>query len=194
MKTLLISLALFLLFLGACNSPSNQKEKGKTSFQDHPTAKKAINENSASNPIMIKEVMKNYLDLKNALVKDDDKAAAQAGKQLISALKHINQASLPPAQVKVFAEIADDAKEHAEHISTNAGNIKHQREHFEMLSADIYDLVKAGDKSIGKLYYNHCPMYNNGKGAYWISETKDIQNPYLGKGMPNCGDIKEEIN
>ena len=36
-------------------------------------------------------------------------------------------------------------------------------------------------------------MYNNKKGAFWLSETKEIKNPYLGKAMPTCGTIKEEI-
>ncbi len=97
-------------------------------------------------------------------------------------------------QSKAYEDIAEDAKEHAEHIGANPGKIDHQREHFETLSEDIYDLLKA-DGNIGqKLYYTHCPMYNEGKGASWISETKEIKNPYLGKKMPDCGTIKEELN
>jgi hypothetical protein len=83
-------------------------------------------------------------------------------------------------------------KENAEHIGANAGNIKHQREHFDMLSKDLYDLVKmsaAGEK----IYVDYCPMYNNNKGATWLSETKEIKNPYLGKEMDTCGSVKEEL-
>jgi hypothetical protein len=36
-------------------------------------------------------------------------------------------------------------------------------------------------------------MANNGKGAFWLSETKDIKNPYMGKAMLTSGSIKEEI-
>jgi hypothetical protein len=36
-------------------------------------------------------------------------------------------------------------------------------------------------------------MYNNNKGADWISEKKEISNPYLGKEMPTCGTVKEEL-
>ncbi|MDQ6756917.1 MAG: DUF3347 domain-containing protein, partial [Bacteroidota bacterium] len=42
-------------------------------------------------------------------------------------------------------------------------------------------------------YKDFCPMYNNNKGAIWLSEVKDIKNPYLGKKMPTCGNMKEEI-
>ena len=43
------------------------------------------------------------------------------------------------------------------------------------------------------LYYDYFPMYNKGKDGYWISEVKDIKNPYLGKAMPTCGSVKEEL-
>jgi hypothetical protein len=36
-------------------------------------------------------------------------------------------------------------------------------------------------------------MYNNNKGAIWLSETKEIKNPYLGKDMDTCGSAKEEL-
>jgi hypothetical protein len=74
----------------------------------------------------------------------------------------------------------------------NGNNIKHQREHFETLSKDVYDLVKtfgAGET----MYKDFCPMYNNNKGAAWLSETKEIKNPYLGKKMTTCGEVKETI-
>ena len=31
------------------------------------------------------------------------------------------------------------------------------------------------------------------KGDYWISDSKIVQNPYLGTKMPTCGDVKEEL-
>ena len=85
-----------------------------------------------------------------------------------------------------------DAMEHAEHIGANGGNIAHQREHFELFSKDIYDLIKVfGGGQI--LYRDFDPMFNNGKGAFWISETNEIKNPYIGKAMLTRGTIKEEI-
>jgi hypothetical protein len=46
------------------------------------------------------------------------------------------------AKLKKYVAIADDAKEHAEHIGDNSGKIEHQREHFAMLSKDINDFVQ----------------------------------------------------
>lgn len=142
--------------------------------------------------VSIKEIVTAYLQLKNALAKDNTADAASAGTTLESVFKNFDKTALTAAQKKTFEEIADDATEHAEHIGKNGGKIAHQREHFEMLSKDIYDLVKAfgGGQT---LYKDFCPMYNNSKGAFWISETKEIKNPYLGKAMPTCGTMKEEL-
>ena len=72
-------------------------------------------------------------------------------------------------------------------------NIDHQREHFTMMSEDIYDLVRAfgGGQA---LYHDHCPMYNKDNGgAMWLSETKEVKNPYFGSEMPKCGTVEEVI-
>lgn len=140
----------------------------------------------------IKEIVSNYLSLKNALTKDDSKTAATAGTAIVANLKSLDGNSLPSEQKKTFTEIADVAKEHAEHIGSNAGKLEHQREHFAMLSKDVNDLIKtfgAGQK----LYQDFCPMYNDGKGAIWISETKEIKNPYYGSKMLTCGSVKKEL-
>lgn len=38
-----------------------------------------------------------------------------------------------------------------------------------------------------------CPMYNDNKGALWLSESKDIKNLYYGNKMVECGEVKEVI-
>ena len=133
-----------------------------------------------------------YRKMKNAFAKDNDNDAATAGNEMVKAFAGFNKAALTADQAKIYNDVEDDAKEHAEHIGMNAGKIAHQREHFDMLSKDIYQLVKTFGGG-QKLYYDHCPMYNDGKGANWLSETKDIANPYLGKKMPTCGTVKEEL-
>ena len=140
----------------------------------------------------IKEIVSNYLKLKNALTKDDTKSAAAAGNAIAANLAGLDANSLPVAQKNAYTEIADDTKEHSEHIGANAGKIEHQREHFATLSKDVNDLIKtfgAGQK----LYQDFCPMYNDRKGAIWISETKEIINPYYGSKMLTCGSMKKEL-
>ena len=83
-------------------------------------------------------------------------------------------------------------KEHAEHIAKNGDNIKHQRSHFVMMSEVVYDLVK--NFGAGRpLYHDHCPMARDNQGAMWISEVKEIKNPYFGSAMFKCGRVEEVI-
>ncbi|QQS37183.1 MAG: DUF3347 domain-containing protein [Ignavibacteriales bacterium] len=140
----------------------------------------------------IKEIVGYYLQLKDALVNDKSKDAAAAGKEIIDAFEKLDKNFLSPEQKELYVEVEEDAKEMAEHIGDNAGNIEHQREHFDMLSADIYDLVKefGGGQTLYKIY---CSMYNDKKGAIWLSESKTIKNPYYGKKMLTCGTVEEEI-
>jgi hypothetical protein len=133
-----------------------------------------------------------YIHMKNAFVNDGGKAAADAGNEMVKVLDNFDKSVFKDDDRKQFEDISDDMKENAEHIAANAHNIKHQREHFDMLSKDMYDLVKkftAGQP----IYVDYCPMYNNNKGATWLSETKEIRNPYFGKDMNTCGSIKEEL-
>jgi hypothetical protein len=152
---------------------------------------KTVATTTAQSAFSINEIVSNYLTLKNALIKDDTKGAANAGKALFATFNKVNSNSIDAKLKKEYIDIADDAKEHAEHIGDNSGKIDHQREHFAMLSKDVNDLIKTFGTS-QKLYQDFCPMYNDGKGAIWISETKDIKNPYYGKKMLTCGSMKKE--
>ncbi|MDE3183181.1 MAG: DUF3347 domain-containing protein [Bacteroidota bacterium] len=132
-----------------------------------------------------------YLQMKNAFVNDNDMDAAKAGNEMKKALDDFEIVILRDEERKSFEDIANDAKEHVEHIGLNAGNIGQQREHFDLLSKDMYEMVKkfaAGER----IYANYCPMYND-KGAIWLSKTKEIKNRYYGSVMLTCGKVTETI-
>ncbi len=138
------------------------------------------------------QIVTNYLALKNALIKDDTKGASKAGKALYATFNAVNTKTINANQKKDYLDIAESGKENAKHIGDNAGKLDHQREHFVLLSKDINDLIKLfGTKQ--KLYQDFCPMADEGKGAIWISEVKDIKNPYYGSKMLTCGSIKKNL-
>jgi hypothetical protein len=148
--------------------------------------------NSTQSNVSIKELVNLYLQMKNALAQDNTGGAAAAGKRMEASFKNFDKSSLTPVQKKQYEDVEADAREHAEHIGKNSGNIAHQREHFVMLSKDIYDLVKTfGAGQV--LYKEFDAKANKGKGAFWLNETKDIINPYMGKSMLTSGSVKEEI-
>ena len=192
-QILIMSAIIIATLFAACGQESrepNDKKENPTVKKD--TAQTAPETSNEKTTVSIKEILSNYLDLKNAFVIDNSGKAAEAGKALESAFKNFDKTDLTAEQKKIYEDVEDDAREHAEHIGANGGNIEHQREHFVMLSKDIYDLVKAFG-SEQTLYKDFCPMANDGKGATWLSEIKEIKNPYLGKKMPTCGSVKEEI-
>lgn len=180
---------------GTQNLPSStQNDTDSTMASIDTTAKKIEQQEvkEVAQNFSIAPIIKDYLALKNALVADNDKAAANAGKQLFTTLKNVDMKSIPASKHKEYMDIADNAKENAEHIGDNAGKIDHQREHLASLSKDVSDLI-ALFGTTQKLYQDYCPMYNDGKGAVWISEAKAIKNPYYGNKMLTCGSVKKEF-
>lgn len=151
-----------------------------------------VTSKKSNSSFSIEAILNDYLKLKNALVKDDTKGAAQAGKELVTTLNNLNPDAIEAEFKKEYTAIVDHAKEHANHIGKNAGKIDHQREHFAQLSKNVSDLL-AIFKTDKKLYQDYCPMYDEGKSGYWISETKDIKNPYYGAEMLTCGGIHKEL-
>lgn len=190
MKNTFFAIAIGAITLAACNNSSNKPNEANKINNDPTEANASTSQLNSSSPVGA--ILADYLQMKNAFANDNDKEAAAAGNKMVKSFQNFDEASLPADKKKTFNDIRDDAKENAEHIGKNAGNIKHQREHFDMLSKDMYDLVKtfgAGQT----LYEDYCPMYNDNKGATWLSETKEIKNPYLGKDMDTCGSVKEEL-
>ena len=192
MKAIIIGFSIVATSFTACNSNDNSSKE--TAAKSNDTAKvNTHEENTTNNAASVDKVVDAYIQLKNSLTTENGNDAASAGKQLSEAMQKVDERSFNTDQKKIYDDVKDDIKEHAEHISANGRNIAHQREHFDLLSKDMADLVKTLGTSGQTLYKDFCPMYNNKKGAYWLSETKEIKNPYLGKAMPACGVMKEEI-
>ncbi len=192
MKTILSIVVLVVITFAACNSGSNAPSASDSTrtMPDTTTANTTIT--PAKTAPSIKDIVSGYLRIKNGLAGDNGSDAASGGNAMVMAIDKMDTSSLTPVQKKTYADLADDTRENAEHIGKNAGKIAHQREHFDVLSKDMYELIRtfgAGQP----LYLDSCPMYNNGKGATWLSEIKDIKNPYLGQKMPTCGSVKQAL-
>jgi uncharacterized protein (DUF885 family) len=191
MKSPVTAFLAMAFLVSACNSKTDKTNTAKDTMSSEIKPDTTKQDLQASTDFSIKGLVHNYLRLKNALAKDDAKQAAEAGSAVVADLNGLDPNRLPPDQKMLFQEVAEDAKEHAEHIRDNAGDLTHQREHFAILSKDVNDLLNvfpAGQK----LYQDFCPMYNDGKGAIWISEFKEIKNPYYGNEMLTCGTVKKE--
>jgi hypothetical protein len=134
-------------------------------------------------------ILWDYFNLKDALVNDDSKEAAEAGSKLLVSLKAFNRKTYEGMQQMELIEIIVDATKHADYIAKSP--IDTQREHFKTLSKDVTDLL-AITGTANTLYEQFCPMYD--KGSAWLSTTKEVKNPYYGSKMLKCGSVKKQIN
>lgn len=140
----------------------------------------------------IKSITDNYLQIKNALTNTKPTEAADAANKMQAALKGLDKSLLSADQKKAYDQQEGSLKTSAEHIAKSTGDIEHQREQFSTMSESLYTLVKAFGGGT-TLYHDHCPMAKDGKGAMWLSETKEIKNPYFGDKMMECGEVSEMI-
>jgi hypothetical protein len=146
----------------------------------------AINDSQDSKAEVI---LKDYFNLKDALVADDNEKAKELGATLATSFGNLNVSSHSNTEQTELKDIIVDATEHAEHISES--DIAHQREHFKILSNDVTDMV-AITGTENTLYEQFCPMYDG--GSAWLSMSKDVKNPYYGSKMLKCGKVQREIN
>ncbi|MEL6534378.1 MAG: DUF3347 domain-containing protein [Bacteroidota bacterium] len=124
------------------------------------------------------QIVEAYLSLKDAFVASDPDEAQEKAETLMASL----------AEVEGMSGVEKEA--HAIH---NSQDIEEQREHFESLSESVYQAVSEADGLNKTLYRQYCPMAFDNKGAFWISDSDKVRNPYFGDAMLKCGSVKEVI-
>ena len=139
----------------------------------------------------LKPVFDNYFAVKDALVKSDNKAASAKAKELEAAINAVKMDKLSMDAHMVWMKVMKDLKEDAQAIGA-ATDIAKQRDRFTGLSKNMYGLLKASGTE-QTVYYQFCPMMNDGKGANWLSKESAIKNPYYGSQMLTCGKTVESI-
>jgi len=157
--------------------------------QDARTTEKTTE--TAQEVNQLKSIFDNYFALKDALVKSDGKLASSIAKELLSNINAVNMTKLSTDEHTVWMKVMKDLALYTELIekTKDAG---HQRDHFTSLSKNMYTLIKVS-KQETPIYYQNCPMYNDGKGANWLSKESTIKNPYYGSQMLSCGKTVETI-
>jgi len=139
----------------------------------------------------LKAVFDNYFVVKDAMISSDGNATSIASKELFTAISNVIMEKLEMDVHVVWMKVLNQIKEDSEHIA-DTKDIKHQREHFTTLSKDIYALLQVAKYDV-PVYFQFCPMYNDGKGANWLSKENTIKNPYYGSMMLSCGKTVETI-
>lgn len=133
-----------------------------------------------------------YITLKNALVATKAEEAKQAAGALKANVEKVASAAVEGEAKTYIGEQISMVSQHADQIAGST-DIEAQRAQLDMLSSSLFALMKATGANTEKAYYQYCPMANNEKGAYWISENQEIRNPYFGDKMLTCGENKETL-
>jgi copper chaperone CopZ len=136
-------------------------------------------------------VFDSYFSLKDALVKTDGIIASGKAKDLQTAINAVKMEKLSKDVHTVWMKVLTDLKENAESVN-GTKDIAKQRNQFMSLSKKMYALIKVANPA-QTVYYQFCPMANDGKGANWLSKENVIKNPYYGSMMLTCGKIVETI-
>lgn len=157
-------------------------------FGNNTQGNKAMDMQEASE---LKTVYDNYFAMKDALVKTDGLSAAAKALAMLTALNGVQMGKLNNQEHTVWMKVENNLKTDAKRIEENK-DIAIQREYFISLSKNMYELVKVS-KSGATVYYQYCPMANDGKGANWLSKESAIKNPYYGSQMLSCGKTVETI-
>lgn len=131
------------------------------------------------------EYLTAYLQLKDALHGDDAAKAKTAAAEM---------------KTKITVAGMDDQKK-VESINSalmtiaSTNDIEVQRTAFAKLSQYMITILENNPVSGVTFYSDYCHMARGGKGAYWISTDKEINNnPYMGGKMPHCGTIDEKLS
>lgn len=136
-------------------------------------------------------VVADYLTMKNKLIAGNAPAAGEAAADMRTSVSRVNvsveQASVATfwqtQQIRLSALVADIAA---------TTQIDHQRKAFIDLSKAMILVAK----TLGApqaLFVQYCPMANDDKGAYWLSESNQVLNPYFGDMMLRCGTVEETL-
>lgn len=133
-----------------------------------------------------------YLELKDGLVVGNEKATAKYSTELFNSLQKVNEDLLKEEAKAFWKEKKSFLMQHAK-LCKEAPTMDGKRENFIYLSQPLIKLVEAFGPGTEKLYVDYCPMANNNKGAFWLSETKEIRNPFMAETMLSCGEVKKEI-
>lgn len=166
--------------------PAAQTNMQATSGHGHHDAAATIQKTQ------LQAMLDSYFLLKDALVNTDAAAAAQKATALTAAVKAVEMDKLSATEHTVWMKVMKDLSAGAESIAA-AKDIAKQRAAFALLAKPVYDLAKVTNYG-SALYYQHCPMYNGGKGGNWLSKDEAVKNPFYGSQMLTCGSVQETIH
>lgn len=138
------------------------------------------------------KVYHDYISMKDAFVTSEAANVSQAAGTLEQALKEVNMELLKGNNHMKWMDLLAKLNSSVQSISQQS-DIEEQRKNFSEFNNAFYETIKQFGLINTTVYYQFCPMFNNTQGAYWLSNTEEILNPYYGDAMLSCGETKETL-
>ncbi|MDP2040387.1 efflux RND transporter periplasmic adaptor subunit [Algoriphagus sp.] len=131
-----------------------------------------------------------YFLVKNNLVKDNLSEAQKSLSTLDQNLGKVNMNLVKGEAHDLWMGMLSGLKD-AKTKMANTKDLEEARKHFSMLSFHMLEVTETFGLNKAVVYKDYCPMAFGDQGAYWLSEQKEITNPYFGASMLACGEIKQ---
>lgn len=180
-----------LLFVAACGSNDQKSEPGRLS-SSRPLAKSA---NSDSFNTDFRKIMSAYYNLQDGFVNENDTTIERSAQLLMTSVD-----SFTKHQLVADTGIIATAQTYTLGISSELKGLlgekelEEKRKSFQMVSDQLYDLIRTVQYDREIIYHLYCPMAFNGQGANWLSKAALFRNPYIPKKMISCGEVKDSID
>lgn len=173
------------------------KSSDKPAKEDEKQQPLALKENSGPFNQSYAAMLNAYFGLKDALVAGDTANASAAALTLALTADSLKVNEITGDSTGVIKETAlnftGTIKSSAQALASEK-DIKNKRREFEMIADAIWSLTRTVRYEGRKVYWQYCPMAFNNKGAYWMSNERDIKNPYFGSEMLNCGSVEDSLD
>lgn len=142
--------------------------------------------------IQLNKVYDQYIRLKNAFVQSDAAQVRKLAVNVQQALSRVDMKLLSGETHSQWMDVSGKLNSQLKQIASSE-DINTQRSTFTNLNNQFYKAVKTFGLEGKTVYYQFCPMANNNKGGYWLSESEPIRNPYFGEEMLTCGETKDTL-
>jgi len=150
----------------------------KTSAQE--VAPELVKEREA----LKKEIVSQYLALKQDFLISDSLKASKSAAALAAALSKFKFKKLSLEEMNKATVMRGQLKGLAQQIA-DTHSINKQRQYMAELSEGMWTIIDKVTPEKTVLYEQRCPMANK----VWISDAKEIRNPYFPKNMLDCGAV-----
>lgn len=134
------------------------------------------------------KTLKAYFELKNGLATDNVNKAGIGARSLLASLKAFPVKSLTASQQQEWEKQRAEIKKYAEPMVMEK-ELNLQRKSFERVASAMIRLASAIKLNNKDIYVQYCPMVKRS----WLNEVEEIQNPFYGGKMYDCGEVTETL-